>query len=87
MGRPDGLNLSLPRKATKKQIDFMMILFNDVGLGTRVERLAYLSKRTIHVNALDEMTLEQAQRIIGLLLKLKEEERKWDDYSDDYFYN
>ena len=70
----------IPR-ATKKQIQYMEILFNDCGFDTRIKRLDYLIIRNIDVRFLDQMTVRQALVVIEDLLERRGEKRRepWDD--------
>lgn len=70
---------------TTKQLDYIEILFNDCGFGTRQARLDYLHRRGIDVNYFDELTMSQASGLIADLKRRKQQGSKTerDDRDDD----
>lgn len=61
--------------ATSKQINFLEILFNDLGFD-RKNRNAFLSRelgREVHY--LDDLTIAEASRFINALLERKEDRK------------
>lgn len=74
---------SAPRMATKAQVDYMLLLFNDLGYGTIAHRKAWLEKREFpKVMAIGDLTLKNASRAIGMLVEErdgKKQEREEED--------
>lgn len=72
-----GAHNPLPPTATKRQQDYLLILLNDCGFGTRLERLSWLSFEVCReIRYIDQLTVGEASRLIGKL-----EERRSDDGS------
>lgn len=66
--------------ATKKQVDYMLMLFNDLGYGTRAQIKGWLEKRKVRVTlGLGDLTIGEACRILDLLKVEKEEGREYED--------
>ena len=67
--------LALAPRPTKKAIEFLEILLNDCGFGTRLQRNSYLSLRVgREIRYLDDLTAAEASRFIDILKEQRDEE-------------
>lgn len=65
--------------ATNKQIEYMKILFNELGYDTRIRQLDYCRARIYQpekgeIKYLDDLSVKEASRIVD---SLKDERSKW----------
>ena len=72
--------------ATQKQIDYIDILCNDVGLDTRVKKMDFISNLLgWKVPYLDEIAVLEASKVIEALKGIKEDrmsDKPHEDYDD-----
>ena len=67
--------LALAPKPTLKALEFLEILLNDCGFGTRLQRNSYLSLRVgREIRYLDDLTAAEASRFIDILKEQRDEE-------------
>jgi hypothetical protein len=58
--------------ATKKQVDYMLILFNDLGYGTRAQIKGWLETHKVRQTlGLGDLTIGEAVRVVDLLKQEK----------------
>lgn len=76
--RPDPIeDPFLTVRSTSKQINYMMILFNDLGADTSHKRLAWTSEICQRkIESLDLLTKNEASQVITQLKEWKEEKKK-----------
>lgn len=60
--------------ATERQINYIRILFNDVEMGSYIQRKDFLKLRELPT-ALDELTKQQASEVINELKQIKEAQK------------
>jgi len=67
---------ALSPKATKSQINFLEILLNDCGFGSRLQRMDFVSTESDReIKFLDELTAFEASTLIDTLTKRRKEEQ------------
>jgi hypothetical protein len=82
---------ALSPKATKSQLNFLEILLNDCGFGTRLQRMDFVSTESDReIKFLDELTAFEASTLIDQLSKRRKEEQNkgrpvTSDEEDDWY--
>jgi hypothetical protein len=73
--------------ATPKQVDYMLILFNDLGYGTRAQIKGWLQTHGVGQDrqtlGLGDLTVREAIRVVDLLKAEKEDGRRLESAMSD----